>query len=461
MKILLFVLTCAATLIVGAPLQAQEIAGPAGPRSASELETLVAPIALYPDPLIALILPASTRPSDIVLAARFLERGSDPTLAASEPWDDSVRALTRYREVIQYLDRNLEWTRNLGACFLDQPDDVMSAIQAIRARARASGLLMDSAQQEVIVEADEIRIVPAQPTVIYVPRYDPEILCVTTGPSHYYPRTFLSFGIGYGIGAWLSYDCDWRYRTVRIMHRPPTWYYQPDWRRRHDHHAGSWTRWAPRHDRSCGRNPGPAPDFSSRPRRDDSGPRAREHHRDREADRLGGQRPSSPDSDRRRRTWEHRRGQEPVDSNAVAGSAPVATAPEVIADAPPARMAPEIVATPPGRVPSPERARTDQRRFPRREDHPRFGAPDRPRREAFQPGPPVQAPGAIQAAPAVPRPSPRVERAPRSSDAPPRHHAPRNPDANVSSGSTGDSAAPSSTPPRRSDHHRESRRELN
>lgn len=224
-----------------------------------QIEELVSPIALYPDPLVGLILPATTRPSDIVLAARFLEGGGNPDQAATEPWDDSVRALVRYREVITYLDQNLAWTRSLGECFLNQPEAVMDAIQKVRVRARAAGLLNDTGEQEVIVESDEIRIVPANPTVIYVPRYDPEILYFSSYP-YYYPGPFLTFGIGYGVGAWLSYDCDWHYRSVRIAHRPAHWYHRPDWRGHHPDRpfgATAWTRWAPptRHDRRFDRPP--------------------------------------------------------------------------------------------------------------------------------------------------------------------------------------------------------------
>lgn len=232
---------------------------PQEPLTPKQIEELVSPIALYPDPLVALILPAATRPSDIVLAARFLDRGGDPEQTATEPWDESVKALSRYREVIDYLDENLSWTRSLGECFLNQPVAVMNAVQAVRTRAREAGLLKDTNEQEIIVESDEIRIVPANPTVIYVPHYDPEILYVSSFPS-YYSGPFLSFGIGYSIGAWLNYDCDWHYRSVRIMHRPAYWYRQPDWRGRHvNHPAGptTWRRWTPppRHDRRFDRPP--------------------------------------------------------------------------------------------------------------------------------------------------------------------------------------------------------------
>lgn len=259
MKNALILLVCVATFAAG--VRAAEIganqaaAQPAAERLATEqLETLVAPIALYPDPLVALILPAATRPSDIVLASRYLESGGDPNAVDQQPWEDSVKALVRYREVLDYLDDNLEWTRTLGEAFLDQRDEMMAAIQTLRARAHGDGLLANSPQQEVIVEEREIRIVPAQPTVIYVPRYDPEVLYVRHVHTYsYWPRPFITFGIGYSIGAWLSYDCDWRYRTVYVVHRPAHWYYRPDWRvryvHRHHHPDYRWTHWSPRHDR--------------------------------------------------------------------------------------------------------------------------------------------------------------------------------------------------------------------
>lgn len=212
-----------------------------------EIEILVSPIALYPDALVALILPASTRPSDIVLASRFLKSGEAQNDRDAQAWEDSVKALTHYPEVIAYLDDNLAWTQSLGECFLAQPADVMNAIQNVRSRARSGGLLTDTAEQEVIMEEGEIRIVPAQPTVIYVPRYDPEVLYLTSART-YYDGPFLSFGIGYGIGAWLGYDCDWRYRSVRISHRAPDWYHNYNWRTRPVYsHAGNgqWRNWTP------------------------------------------------------------------------------------------------------------------------------------------------------------------------------------------------------------------------
>lgn len=217
-----------------------------------ELEQLVAPIALYPDALVALILPAATESSDIVLAARFLEGGGAATDAQSQPWDASVKSLVHYPDVVKWMDENLEWTRRIGDAYLEKPADVMAAIQRARARAHANGVLVTTPQQRVVVEGDTILIVPAQPEVIYVPRYDPEIIYVHR--PFYYPDPWVTFGIGFGVGAWLNYDCDWRRRTIVIDHR-----HRHHWRDRHDwhhhHFAGrpdrfhGWKPWSPRPDR--------------------------------------------------------------------------------------------------------------------------------------------------------------------------------------------------------------------
>jgi len=348
MKTPLLVATCLVALLGTSRVVAQEatLLLPS-----DQIETLVAPIALYPDPLVALILPASTHPSDVVLAARYLAGGGSPETVLGQPWDETVKALTRYREVVEYLDRNLEWTRRLGDCFAAQPDDVMDAIQDLRARARSQGLLADNSQQQVLLESDEICIVPTNPTVIYVPRYDPFVLC---GPISrtYYASSWLTFGVAYSVGPWLSYDCDWRYRYVRVHQRPANWYYQPDWRHRRD--TTNWTRWTPpprserRFDRDAvAHNPDrrwigagqtvwnhPA----ESPRRD-----APTHNRDRERD-------ARPSVNRPHREI----GSE------------IATAPSVVATAPDVPTAPVVSAQAPGRSfqPAGERPR-EPRRFPR------------------------------------------------------------------------------------------------
>jgi len=186
----------------------------------AQLETLLGPVALYPDALIALILPASASSSDIVLAARYLAANQDPQQLDAQAWDESVRSLARYPDVIKWLDENLAWTQQLGTAFLAQPAEVMQAVQRLRARARAAGTLIDTPQQKVITEGEVILIEPASPTVIYVPRYDPEVVYVSRPYGWTQPSLF--FGLGFGVGSWLSYDCDWRTRTIVVG----------DWRRR-------------------------------------------------------------------------------------------------------------------------------------------------------------------------------------------------------------------------------------
>ena len=151
--------------------------GDASPlRSMEELSELLGPIALYPDPLVSLILPASTVPSDIVLADRFVISGGNADTVDDNPWDPSVKALTRYPDTLKWLDDNLSWTTQVGDAFTDQPEDVMNAIQALRGQAKSLGNLVDTPEQNVVADDTSIRIVPAQPDYIFEPRYDPQVV---------------------------------------------------------------------------------------------------------------------------------------------------------------------------------------------------------------------------------------------------------------------------------------------
>lgn len=202
---------------------------PGAPLSAAELEQLLAPVALYPDALIALILPATTVPTDIVLAARHVrENPGDRSQIEHRAWDESVKSLTHYAEVLLWMDENLDWTRQVGEAFARQPAEVMQAVQRLRAKARAAGTLIDTPQQQVIAEAEVIRIVPAQPDVIYVPRYEPDIIFVDRPV--YYSRPYLSFGLGVAAGSWLAFDCDWRRNVIWVGNRHRHWSGH-DWRR--------------------------------------------------------------------------------------------------------------------------------------------------------------------------------------------------------------------------------------
>jgi len=223
------------------------------PFTQEELKQLLGPIALYPDALIALILPASTVPSDLVLAARFVASKGDPTQVANQPWDNSVKSLVRYPDIVTWMDQNLEWTTQLGEAFLNEPADVMNTIQELRAQARAAGNLIDTPQQKVVEDQSNIRIVPAEPEVIYVPQYDPEVVYVESyepysyGSYEYgsypyesysyapYLGPALTFGIGFAVGPWLNYDCDWPRRRVCVGEWNPRW--RDDWDRGWKHNS--------------------------------------------------------------------------------------------------------------------------------------------------------------------------------------------------------------------------------
>ena len=187
-------------------------------RTAAQLDELLGPIALYPDALIAIILPSATEASDVVLAARYFAGQGDPAMVDDQPWDDSVRALAHYPDVVKWMDENLTWTKQVGEAFLDQPADVMKAVQRLRAAARAAGTLVDTPQQRVVATDDVIAIVPAQPEIIYVPRYDPEIVYLARR-DYYYPSPFLTFGVGYATGFWLGYDLDWSRQRIWVTNR--------------------------------------------------------------------------------------------------------------------------------------------------------------------------------------------------------------------------------------------------
>jgi hypothetical protein len=166
------------------------VASEVPPLAPQQLDDMVAPIALYPDPLVAQILAAATYPLEVVEADRWLQanpglKGTALTDAArNQPWDPSVQALVVFPSVLAMLDRNLTWTVSLGNAFLAQPQDVMDAIQRQRQRALSSGALASNQQHLVQQGAGVIEIVPAQPEVIYVPVYDPVMIW---GPPVFYP----------------------------------------------------------------------------------------------------------------------------------------------------------------------------------------------------------------------------------------------------------------------------------
>ena len=209
------------------------------PLAAAQLDQLLGPIALYPDPLIAQILPASTLPTQIVLADRYLSGGGDPNQIGQQPWDASVQALARYPNVLKWMDDNLNWTTELGQAFLNQQQDVMESIQRLRQSASNLGNLQSTPQQQVINDGGNIEIVPADPQVIYVPVYQPDQVYYQTC----YGTPFITFGIGFPIGLWLNCDFDWGHHNLiawgRDHPRPSNWWREPA-RQRDTGHTTVW-----------------------------------------------------------------------------------------------------------------------------------------------------------------------------------------------------------------------------
>lgn len=180
--------------------------------SPEQLDNLLAPIALYPDPLLAQVVVAATFPDQIDAAARFLRAGADPRAIDTQPWDVSVKAVTHYPTVLYMMADNLDWTASLGQAYVDQSTDVMAAVQRLRVQARAAGYLVSTPQMQVVEEGGSIALWPAQPQTLYVPVYDPALVFYHHGG--YRPSTVISFSLGFAIGAWLNYDFDWHRHRV-------------------------------------------------------------------------------------------------------------------------------------------------------------------------------------------------------------------------------------------------------
>jgi hypothetical protein len=367
--------------------------------SEEELDRLLAPVALYPDALLAQVLMASTYPIEVVQAARWVDRNPgidgealDRALEA-EPWDPSVKALAHFPRVLRTMSEELDWTERLGDAVLAQEADVTATVQRLRRRAHDAAHLGTTAQQRVVVEPEAIVIEPAYPDVVYVPAYDPTVVYGTwwwsEPPFDFYPYTrvasytrsvdvlFFSTGVSVNRGLWGGFD--WHRRHLHTGH-----HHGPGQRERHDTHytrgtrrdgdAGSdharaspdgVRRWAhdPHHRRGVryrdpavqgryGRGDAGAPDRAAGDRRRDDGPRERGAFRN--------ERP-----DRRADTGESRRGVRPDGAR------------ETPAAASPDRTRPRRDRPPTPSAPSEDRAREGPRPAP----HTASGARAEPPRE--------------------------------------------------------------------------------
>jgi Protein of unknown function (DUF3300) len=226
-----------------APAQAPGAAGAAQPApfKKEELEQIVAPIALYPDALLAQVLMASTYPLEIVQAARWSKEHPEVKGDAvaremeKQPWDAAVKSLVAFPDVLAMMNEKLDWTQKLGDAFLAQQKDVMDAVQRLRAKAKEAGNLKSSKEQTVKTEpapagaatTQIIVIESPSPEVVYVPTYNPTVVYgawpyPAYPPYYYYPpayppgAAFFTFSMGVVVGGAIWGNCNWGHSDIDI-----------------------------------------------------------------------------------------------------------------------------------------------------------------------------------------------------------------------------------------------------
>jgi hypothetical protein len=221
-------------------------AAPVQALSAEQLEQLLAPIALYPDALLAQILAASTYPAQVAVADQWLQQmrasgyGSPDQIAAGAQaqtsWDPSIKALTAFPDVLDMLNQNLEWTTDLGNAYYNQPQDVMQTVQVLRQRAEQAGNLQSTPQEDVTNDQGYIQLAPADPNQVYVPTYDPwaaygQPISPYPGFSfagalaNFFTSGALQYGLSFALGpfgrlpfGWLAWGLDWLGQAVLFDH---------------------------------------------------------------------------------------------------------------------------------------------------------------------------------------------------------------------------------------------------
>ncbi len=239
-KALAWIASAVFTLATGiSQVSAQDMNRPAAILSQEELDQMLAPVALYPDSLLAQVLMAATYPLEVVQAARFID--SRPGLQgdalahaiAPMPWDPSVKSLAQFPSVLAMMNDKLDWTQHLGDAFLSQQANVMDTVQNLRMRAEIAGNLRTNNQQRIIQQDQVIVIEPINPQIIYVPYYNPVVVYGSwwwpqrppvywAPPPRYRPPSYnvtISAGIAFGAGVGIA---RWGYNEAR-----------PDWRQHH------------------------------------------------------------------------------------------------------------------------------------------------------------------------------------------------------------------------------------
>jgi hypothetical protein len=232
--------TTLGVLVAQANQSAAQTPVQAAQQTLEQLQQLVAPIALYPDALVAQILAAATYPDQVVEADRWLQQHTDlkgeklGKEVDKQPWDPSVKALVEFPSVLANMDKNLSWTSSLGDAYVNQQQDVMNAVQVMRNRAEKAGNLKSTSQEKVSTQGQTIVIEPADPETVYVPEYDPWLVYgepIGIWPGWYwYPGLFfdgpgIEFGFGFGIGffggfgwGWGHWGYDWHNHGIIFNH---------------------------------------------------------------------------------------------------------------------------------------------------------------------------------------------------------------------------------------------------
>ncbi len=261
-KQLLSATLCFLLVIASTPLGAGAQSAPASPAalaaspeksaplSAEELQALVAPIALYPDALVAQALGASTFPDQVAYVSNWLKENKNLTGKAlmeavdAQPWDPSVKALTQFAPVLDNMAKNLGWTSALGEAYHTQTSEVMAAVQVLRAKAKAAGNLKSTPEMTVVQQSPQVIVLqPTNPQVVYVPVYSPTVVYgyAYVIPGYYYvPPPHTTVVIGYSSGivvvssshccAWgyTYWNCNWHSTTV--VYRGGAYYGNPAWK---------------------------------------------------------------------------------------------------------------------------------------------------------------------------------------------------------------------------------------
>jgi hypothetical protein len=249
----------------------------AAPLSANDLQQLVAPIALYPDALVAQVLGAATFPDQVEAAGGWLQqnqqlKGNELMKAVDkQPWDPSVKALTQFPSVMDNLAKNLSWTSSLGEAYHNQGADVMAAVQVLRAQAKAAGNLKSGSQITVVQESPNVIVIqPANPQVVYVPQYNPTVVYGTPYQPPGYSTgdlvaaSVLAFGVGIAVGAAINNSCcGWGYsswntnwHSTTVVYRGGAYHGNAAWNG--GYYGSSATRYGPNGVAQAGRGYNPS-----------------------------------------------------------------------------------------------------------------------------------------------------------------------------------------------------------